>query len=70
MQHHTYRVKSKTLADTYYDEDMDIGICSCPVGENGHGCKHQADVALHFGTRNINFLPHKIAELFRGCCIF
>jgi hypothetical protein len=34
-----------------------LGICTCPHGENGSGCAHQAAVALKYGGGNINFIP-------------
>ena len=33
-----------------------LGICTCPKGENGSGCAHQAAVALKYGRGNTNVI--------------
>ncbi|KAG0729302.1 Sodium-coupled monocarboxylate transporter 1 [Chionoecetes opilio] len=38
-------VKSQTNPDESYDIDLSIGMCTCPKGENGAVCKHQAACA-------------------------
>lgn len=32
-------------------------MCSCPAGQNGNACPHQAAVVLKFGVSNCNFIP-------------
>ena len=32
-------------------------MCSCPAGENGNSCPHQATVVLKYGISNSNFIP-------------
>ena len=60
-----FRVKSqesRLSVGKFYDVQTDIGVCSCPDGVTGHGCKHQAAVSFHFQTANPNFSPSTIEE--------
>lgn len=43
-----FRVNSSRDPDTFYDVDMSVFKCSCPVGYNGHHCKHQGAVAKKY----------------------
>ena len=44
----TNRVHSETLDDTFYDVNMDLGLCECPMGMLRGPCKHKHVVAEHF----------------------
>ena len=37
--------------------DMDIGICSCSLGNSGAPCKHQGAVARKFNICSVNLAP-------------
>lgn len=43
-----FRVNSSTDPDTFYVVDMSVFKCSCPIGYNGHYCKHQGAVAKKY----------------------
>ncbi|KAK3916869.1 Hemoglobin subunit beta [Frankliniella fusca] len=43
---------------TKYTVDMELEICSCPVGFNGAPCKHQFAVAKMFNLSTSQFLPY------------
>ncbi|KAI4810224.1 hypothetical protein KUCAC02_019065 [Chaenocephalus aceratus] len=47
-------VKGSTQA---YDVDMDLELCSCPAGQTGALCKHQAAVMKHYSCLSHSFLP-------------
>ena len=36
---------------------MEVGICTCPHGQDGSPCSHQAAVVLHFSCASVNFIP-------------
>ncbi|KAK5925589.1 hypothetical protein CgunFtcFv8_018101 [Champsocephalus gunnari] len=40
-----------------YDADMDLELCSCPAGQTGAPCKHQAAVMKHYSCLSHSFLP-------------
>ncbi|XP_033984107.1 uncharacterized protein LOC117480767 [Trematomus bernacchii] len=40
-----------------YDVDMDLELCSCPAGQTGAPCKHQAAVMKHYSCLSHSFLP-------------
>ena len=40
-----------------YYVDMEIGFCTCPIGQDGSPCKHQFAVKKEFSLRSQNFLP-------------
>ncbi|XP_026286606.2 uncharacterized protein LOC113212209 [Frankliniella occidentalis] len=44
---------------TKYTVDMQLEICSCPVGFNGAPCKHQFAVARRFNLSTSQFLPYE-----------
>ena len=50
-------MKSSTTAGKIYNVDMAVEVCSCPAGETGAPCKHQAAVIQFFGGLSTNFLP-------------
>jgi hypothetical protein len=52
-----FSVRSRKEDNTVYQVDTSLGICTCPCGENGNACAHQAAVALHYGGSNLNFIP-------------
>ena len=54
---HMYYVQSTVKLDTFYIVDSNIGICTCPKGNAGGPCKHQAAVAIKFHQSSINYIP-------------
>ena len=46
-----------------YCVDMDIGTCSCSLGNDGSACGHQAAVAKHFGICSVNLPPFHSKEM-------
>ena len=54
---HMYHVQSTANMDTFYIVDSNIGICTCPKGNAGGPCKHQAAVAIKFHQSSINYIP-------------
>ncbi|CAB4431809.1 unnamed protein product [Rhizophagus irregularis] len=54
---HMYYVQSTSKSDTFYIVDSNIGICTCPKGNAGGPCKHQAAVAVKFHQSSINYIP-------------
>ena len=52
-----YSVPSKTERGVIYHVDMEIGICTCPQGQDGSPCSHQAAVVINFGSPSINCIP-------------
>ena len=49
--------KSDTKRGITYDVDVNIGTCSCPEGQDGSPCSHQAAIFLHFDCISVNFIP-------------
>ena len=45
-----------------YEVDTSLGKCTCPRGENGNACAHQAAIALQYGGSNLNFIPQSPQE--------
>ncbi|XP_016115714.1 uncharacterized protein [Sinocyclocheilus grahami] len=52
----TFQVRSSTSGHTY-TVDMELELCTCPVGHSGAPCKHQAAVVQNYNITSINFLP-------------
>ena len=53
----TFKVHSSSSSEMY-TVDMNLGICSCPVGKTSAPCKHQAAVLKVFRSINsINYIP-------------
>ena len=52
-----YHVKSTSQRGVAYVVDMLVGVCTCPQGLDGSPCKHQAAIAIHYGTPSINCIP-------------
>lgn len=42
--------------------ELELGMCSCPVGVNGAPCKHQAFALQELGVSSVNFAPEYPAE--------
>ena len=40
-----------------YHVDMKLGVCSCPAGQDGSPCSHQAAVVKHFHIPSVNCIP-------------
>ncbi|XP_016104408.1 uncharacterized protein [Sinocyclocheilus grahami] len=51
-----FQVRSSTSGHTY-TVDMELELCTCPVGHSGAPCKHQAAVVQNYNITSINFLP-------------
>ena len=52
-----YYVQSTANVDAFYIIDSNISICTCPKGNAGGPCKHQAAVAIKFHQSSINYIP-------------
>ena len=50
-------VKSCSTPGQTYEVDMELELCTCPVGQTGAPCKHQAAVIQFFGGLSTIFLP-------------
>ncbi|XP_071959838.1 uncharacterized protein [Antedon mediterranea] len=57
-----YTVKSGR-ENTYYNVNMDIGICTCPIGRTGAPCKHQAAIMHKYSIESSNFLPVQSVDM-------
>lgn len=54
-----FTVKSNSRCEEYI-VDMNVGMCSCYVGENGKICKHQSFIITHYGFETVcNYLTHE-----------
>ena len=45
-----------------YHVDVELGMCSCPVGMCGSPCKHQAFALRELGLPSVNFVPEYSSE--------
>lgn len=50
-------VQSATTQGVKYTVDMEVAGCTCPVGQTGAPCKHQAAVLKKFGMTSSNYIP-------------
>jgi hypothetical protein len=57
-----FNVTSRTNKNLTYQVDTSLGTCTCPKGDNGSGCAHQAAVALKYGGGNTNFVPRSAQD--------
>ena len=57
-----YHVPSRKDPHAIYVVDCSTGICTCPAGNNGTACPHQAAVVLKYGASNPNFVPQNHHE--------
>lgn len=57
-----FNVTSRKENGLTYQVNTSLGICTCPHGENGSGCAHQAAVALKYGGGNLNFVSQSAQE--------
>ena len=53
----SFKVQSTSTPGLFYTVDVDLEICSCPVGISGAPCKHQAGVFKAFPTDSHTYLP-------------
>ena len=60
-----FYVPSRKEKGTIYIVNSSIGMCSCPAGENGNSCPHQAAVALKYGISNSNFIPTNHSDKYK-----
>ncbi|KAG0723666.1 hypothetical protein GWK47_042248 [Chionoecetes opilio] len=60
-----FLVQSQTNPDESYDVDLSIGMCTCPKGENGAVCKHQAACAEFCLTESPQHFAEKAENLHR-----
>ena len=65
LQEDTYEVPSEHTPGVKYIVNMAIGCCTCPVGNTGGPCKHQAVVMKVFKISSWNFLPVMDPEMRR-----
>jgi hypothetical protein len=56
---HTYLVPSETDPDRSYLVDMDMRLCSCPMGQLRGPCKHKRIVAMSKMVPSFDVLPTK-----------
>ena len=49
--YHAKSTSERGVADVV---DMPVGVCTSPQGLDGSPCKHQAAIAIHYGTPSIN----------------
>ena len=52
-----YTQPCASVAGATYTVDMDVGLCTCPVGRTGCGCKHQAAEAHMYKLTTTNQMP-------------
>jgi len=52
-----YEVLSRSEEGVAYIADTAIGVCSCPVGNNGRPCVHQAAISFYFHADSLNVIP-------------
>ena len=57
LARHQFSVISRTEKNVTHLVDMQIGICTCPQGQDGSPCSHQAAVIIHFGSPSVNCIP-------------
>ena len=60
--HFKFHVPSRKQPNTIYTVDCSTGVCTCPAGNNGTACSHQAAVVLKYGVSNPNFVPQNHHE--------
>lgn len=60
----TYAVPSATQVGVEYTIEIDLGICTCPVGCSGAFCKHQAALHKKCGVMLPNLPPINPRERF------
>lgn len=44
-------------SNTTYTVDANLGVCTCPEGQFGRFCKHEAAIYKHYDIQGINFPP-------------
>ena len=59
-----FHVQSRKQAGITYTVNCAIGMCSCPAGQDGSACPHQAAVVLKFGVSNCNFIPKNHVDIY------
>jgi len=52
-----YEVLSRSQEGVAYIADTAIGVCSCPAGNNGRPCVHQAAISFYFHADSLNVIP-------------
>jgi len=62
-----FMVDSQTSCGVVYTVDMQLGVCTCPLGTDGSPCSLQAAITkhFHFVSRNsiLSMFPEKRREL-------
>lgn len=51
-----YKVKSLTEEGQYHDVNTHIGVCTCPKGQQGSPCSHQAAIVINYGEESCNYI--------------
>ena len=49
-------MKSQTEEGQYHDVNTHIGVCTCPMGQQGSPCSHQAAIIIHYGEESCNYV--------------
>jgi len=52
-----YRFEYVNDCSRCYHVDIELGMCSCPVGMCSSPCKHQAFALRELGLPSVNFVP-------------
>ena len=51
-----YRFEYVNDCTRFYHVDVELGMCSCPVGIYGNPCKHQAFAIQELGLPSVNLI--------------
>ena len=57
-----YRFEYVNDCTRCYHVDIELGMCSCPVGMCGSPCKHQEFALQELGLPSVNFVPEYSSE--------
>ena len=63
LGNNTFNVPSESILNLKYLVDMEIGLCSCPVGRTRGPCKHKHVVSTSFNLPSFDILPTQNAEM-------
>ena len=57
-----FMVDSQTTRGVVYTVDMQLSVCTCPLGSDGSPCSHQAAITKHFHYASYNSIPSMFPE--------
>ena len=57
-----FMVDSQTSRGVVYTVDMQLSVCTCPLGSDGSPCSHQAAITKHFHYTSCNSIPSMFPE--------